>query len=145
MIKRTEKYNQSILKLAGIISQRNKPVWLGAITGEVVNPPPNLQVKIQNNLIIKSHKIMIAIEKINGYFREYSLEGDITEYNLKNTTSTEIASNHAHAIKSLVGKGIYKARGKITWTDTLKKGDLVLMLPTNKSEYFYLIDRVVRL
>ena len=143
---KTERYNKSIVKLAEIIKKRDNPLWLGAVTGEVVKAPPELQVKLENGIIIKNHKIMISIEKIVGYQRTYSLKGNITQYDFDNTTSSEPVSTHpAHPIKKLSGKGTYTAEGTIQWTDTLKVGDKVLMLPTNKEEYFYLIDRVVRL
>lgn len=143
---KTEIYNKSIVKLAEIIKKRDNPLWLGAVTGEVVKAPPELQVKLENGIIIKNHKIMISIEKIVGYQRTYSLQGEITQYDFENTTSSEPVPNHpAHPIKKLSGKGTYTAEGTIQWTDTLKVGDKVLMLPTNKEEYFYLIDRVVRL
>ena len=143
---KTEKYHKSIAKLAEIIKKRDNPIWIGAITGEVTKAPPELEVKLENGIIIKNHKIMISIEKIVGYQRTYSLEGNITEYKFNNTTSSESIPNHpSHPIKNLEGSGTYKAEGTIQWTDTLKVGDKVLMLPTNKEEYFYLIDRVVRL
>ena len=143
---KTERYNKSIVKLAEIIKKRDNPLWLGAVTGEVVKAPPELEVKLENGIIIKNHKIMISIEKIVGYQRTYSLKGNITQYDFDNTTSSEPVSTHpAHPIKKLSGKGTYTAEGTIQWTDTLKVGDKVLMLPTNKEEYFYLIDRVVRL
>lgn len=143
---KTEKYHKSIVKLAEIIKQRDNPLWIGAVTGEVVKAPPQLEVKLENGIIIKNHKIMISIEKIVGYQRTYSLKGNITKYDFDNTTSSEPVSTHpAHPIKKLSGKGTYTAEGTIQWTDTLKVGDKVLMLPTNKEEYFYLIDRVVRL
>ncbi len=143
---KTEKYHKSIVKLAEIIKKRDNPLWIGAVTGEVVKAPPELEVKLENGIIIKNHKIMISIEKIVGYQRTYSLKGNITQYDFDNTTSSEPVSTHpAHPIKKLSGKGTYTAEGTIQWTDTLKVGDKVLMLPTNKEEYFYLIDRVVRL
>ena len=143
---KTEKYHKSIAKLAEIIKKRDNPLWLGAVTGEVVKAPPELEVKLENGIIIKNHKIMISIEKIVGYQRTYSLKGNITQYDFDNTTSSEPVSTHpAHPIKKLSGKGTYTAEGTVQWTDTLKVGDKVLMLPTNKEEYFYLIDRVVRL
>lgn len=145
-MEKTERYNNAILKLAQIIKARDNPIWLGAVTGQVSKAPPNLEVTLENGIVIKNHKIMIAIEKIVGYTRTYSLEGNITEYKFNNTTSSESIPNHPpHPIKNLEGNGTYKAEGTIQWTDTLKVGDTVLMLPTNKEEYFYLIDKVVRL
>lgn len=144
-MEKSEKYYKSIETLARMLKARDNPLWVGAVTGEVVKAPPQLEVKLENGVIIKNHKIMISIEKIIGYQRTYSLEGNITQYDFENTTATEVASNHTHQIKKLSGNGNYKAEGTIQWTDTLKVGDKVLMLPTNENEYFYLIDKVVRL
>ncbi|MCD7979817.1 MAG: DUF2577 domain-containing protein [Fusobacterium sp.] len=140
-----EKYNASINDLASLFRKLENPEWIGAVTGEVLSPPPGLVVKLYNGIEVKANKIVVCEEKRAGYIREFALEGKITEYTLNNTTSTEIASNHAHAIKSLAGKGEFKATGKITWTDELKIGDKVLMLPTNEHEKFYLVDKVVNL
>lgn len=145
-MKKDDKYYQAINKLALMFKSRDNPVFLGAITGEVVKAPPELEVKLENGVTIKNKKIMISIEKIVGYERAYSLEGNITEYDFDNTTKSSPVPNHpAHPIPKLKGKGTYKAEGKIKWTDTLKIGDKVLMLPTNDHKYFYLIDKVVRL
>lgn len=143
---KTEKYHKSIVKLAEIIKKRDNPLWLGAVTGEVVKAPPELEVKLENGIIIKNHKIMISIEKIVGYKREFSLEGTINDITINATTSNQpcgLGVTNPHG--TIQGAGDYKTVGSITWTDTLKVGDKVLMLPTNKEEYFYLIDRVVRL
>lgn len=143
---KTEKYHKSIVKLAEIIKKRDNPLWLGAVTGEVVKAPPELEVKLENGIIIKNHKIMISIEKIVGYKREFSLEGTINDITINATTSNQpcgLGATNKHG--TIQGAGDYKTVGSITWTDTLKVGDKVLMLPTNKEEYFYLIDRVVRL
>lgn len=141
-----DKYYKAINKLALMLKSRDNPKFLGAITGEVVKAPPELEVKLENGIIIKNKKIMISIEKIIGYERTYSLEGDVTEYDFDNTTKSDPVPQHpSHPIPKLKGKGTYKAEGKIKWTDTLKFGDKVLMLPTNDHKYFYLIDKVVRL
>lgn len=141
-----ERYYNALTKIALIIKARDNPKWLGAVTGEVVKAPPELEVKLESGITIKNKKIMISIEKIIGYKRTYSLEGNITEYSFDNTTKTDGVPQHPpHPISKLAGSGTYKAEGSIEWTDTLKIGDTVLMLPTNDHKYFYLIDKVVRL
>ncbi|MEE1477127.1 MAG: DUF2577 family protein [Fusobacterium sp.] len=145
-MKKEQEYHNSINTLAKLIKARDNPKWLGAVTGEVIKAPPQLEVKLQNGIVIKNHKIMISIEKIIGYKREFSLDGTINDITINATTSNKpcgLGASNAHG--TIQGKGNYKTVGTITWTDTLKVGDTVLMLPTNKEEYFYLIDRVVRL
>lgn len=141
-----QEYNENITLLAKIFKERDNPVWLGAVTGEIIKAPPQLEVKLENGVIVKKHKIMVSIEKIAGYKREFSLDGTINDITINATTSNKpcgLGASNAHG--TIQGKGNYKTVGTITWTDTLKVGDTILMLPTNKEEYFYLIDRVVRL
>lgn len=141
-----QEYNENITLLAKIFKERDNPVWLGAVTGEIIKAPPQLEVKLENGVIVKKHKIMVSIEKIAGYKREFSLDGTINDITINATTSNKpcgLGASNAHG--TIQGKGNYKTVGTITWTDTLKVGDTVLMLPTSKEEYFYLIDRVVRL
>lgn len=138
---------EKITELANYIKTLKNPVFLGAVTGTVVVAPPNLQVKLENGIVIKKHKIMIALEKINGYFREFKIEGKIQQ-NMNYTSSDMIPAGqgpHKHKLISFGAEGSYTSTGTITWTDTLKVGDIVLMLPTNNHKYFYLIDRVVML
>lgn len=136
-----------ILEFAKFLKELKNPFFLGAVTGTVVVAPPNLQVKLESGIIIKKHKIMLSIEKINGYCREFKIDGEIQQ-DMNYTSSDMIPAGqgpHKHKLISFGAKGSYTSTGKITWTDTLKVGDIVLMLPTNNHKYFYLIDRVVML
>lgn len=145
-MEKSEKYYKSIETLARMLKARDNPLWVGAVTGEVVKAPPQLEVKLENGVIIKNHKIMISIEKIIGYQREFSLKGTINSITINATTSNKpcsLGATNQHG--TIKGNGEYETIGTIQWTDTLKVGDKVLMLPTNENEYFYLIDKVVRL
>ena len=147
---KTEKYHKSIVKLAEIIKQRDNPLWIGAVTGEVVKAPPQLEVKLENGIIIKNHKIMISIEKIVGYQRTYSLKGNITKYDFDNTTSSDPVPQHpSHLIPKLQGSGKYKGSGvyqthKDFWfTDTLQAGNEVLVEVVNNS--YVVVAQIVRM
>lgn len=140
-----KKYRELLGDITAIFKARDNPDWVGAVTGEVMAPPPAIEVKLFNDIVVKANKIIICEEKKAGYLREFALTGEITEYSFQNTTNTEVASNHSHPIKSLAGKGTFSAEGEIRWTDELKKGDKVLMLPTNGHELYYLIDKVVKM
>ena len=76
-MKKDERYYNAINKLALIIKARDNPKWLGAVTGEVVKAPPELEVKLESGITIKNKKIMISIEKIIGYKRTFSIVGNI--------------------------------------------------------------------
>lgn len=148
------KYRKAINDLALIIVQRNNKKWLGTITGEVVKAPPNLEVKIDSKVIIKTRKIIISEEKISTYRREFKSWGTVDEFILNGTmktTSSNIETgpgphSHKHGtiLGKIEGKGTFKISGTNEWVDDLKVGDMVLLLPTNEHELFYLIDKVVR-
>lgn len=91
----------------------------------------------------------------NDYYRTYKIESEITEmkrdiekYSFQNTTATEIASLHTHPIKTLTGQGSdestgdYKAQGDFWFTDTLKKDDLVMLVPTVDEQTWFIVDKV---
>lgn len=52
-----ERYYNALTKIALIIKARDNPKWLGAVTGEVVKAPPELEVKLESGIIIKNKKL----------------------------------------------------------------------------------------
>lgn len=147
-MKKDDKYYNALNKMALMIKERDNLKWIGAITGEVVKAPPELEVKLESGIIIKNKKIMISVEKIVGYKRTFSINGNIDNEDMTVQSSNMTLAGqgpHQHTLKTFEAKGSYKSTGTIEWTDTLNVGDTVLMLPTNDHKYFYLIDKVVRL
>ncbi|MGL4510665.1 DUF2577 family protein, partial [Cetobacterium sp.] len=65
------KYKKAINDLAWLLVTRNNKNWMGAITGEVVKAPPNLEVKIDPKITLKTKNIVISEEKISTYTREF--------------------------------------------------------------------------
>ena len=148
------KYKKAINDLAWLLVTRNNKNWMGAITGEVVKAPPNLEVKIDPKITLKTKNIVISEEKISTYTREFKSWGNVDEIVINGeieTTSSNTEGGpgphkHQHGIISgtLKGKGTFKLSGTNEWTDDLKVGDMVLLVPTNEHEIFYLVDKVVR-
>lgn len=148
------KYKKAINDLAWLLVTRNNKNWMGAITGEVVKTPPNLEVKIDPKITLKTKNIVISEEKISTYTREFKSWGNVDEIVINGeieTTSSNTEGGpgpheHQHGTISgtLKGKGTFKLSGTNEWTDDLKVGDMVLLVPTNEHEIFYLVDKVVR-
>lgn len=114
------------------------------VLGVVIEGFPNLRISIYSGQVILGiDKLYMNDRLFDDYTRTYKLEGQIIEYNFQNTTDTEIASNHTHPIKTLAGKGTYKAEGTFINTDTLKVGDLVKVTPTDNGQMWF-IDYKVR-
>lgn len=110
-----------------------------SVIAKVETPPPNLTLKYAEQ-IIPSEQIYCSNYLLPHYHRDYVIDGiidnidiEVSEYNFNNTTSTEMAANHIHSIRSLSGSGTYKGSGTyqshkdIWFEDTLKAGDEVLV------------------
>ena len=114
------------------------------VIGRVIEGFPNLRISIYDGQVILNPKQLYMNDRLfDDYTRTYKLTGTVDKYSFENTTSTEIASNHKHQIKSLAGNGTYEANGTFINTDTLKVGDLVKVTPTDKGQMWF-IDYKVR-
>ena len=120
------------------LSKKNKNIPISLIA-KVETPPPELTLKFAER-IIPSNQIYCSNYLLPHYHRDYTIDGvidnieiNVSEYSFNNTTSTEVASNHVHAVKKLSGSGNYKGSGiyqshkDIWFEDTLKTGDEVLV------------------
>ncbi len=119
---------------------KNKKVnSITQVIAKVETPPPNLTLKFSEQLI-PAEQIYCSNYLLPHYHRNYKIDGiidnveiNVSEYSFNNSTSTEVASNHSHPVKSLSGKGNYKGSGTyqshkdIWFEDTLKTGDEVLV------------------
>ena len=131
-------------ELAKMFKQYENPDPFESVLGVVIEGFPNLRISIYSGQVILGiDKLYMNDRLFDDYTRTYKLEGQITEYDFQNTTNTEIASNHTHPIKTLAGKGTYKAEGTFINTDTLKVGDLVKVTPTDNGQMWF-IDYKVR-
>lgn len=113
--------------------------------GVVIKPPPELTISIMNGKYILYPRMLYMNDRLfDDYTRTYELTGEITGYNFENTTSSEPVGDHpAHSIKKLAGKGSYQATGTFINTDTLVKGDLVRVTPTEDGQ-MWIVDFKVR-
>ena len=121
------------------IIKSNNNVYTTQVIAKVETPPPNLTLKFSEQLI-PAEQIYCSNYLLPHYHRNYKLDGiidnveiNVSGYSFNNSTSTEVASNHSHPVKSLSGKGNYKGSGTyqshkdIWFEDTLKTGDEVLV------------------
>lgn len=131
-------------------SQKNK--WAGVVLGTVEVAPPDLQVRVNPKLLLKKHQICIAKEKVIGYTREFNIKGEIKEFTLENVTIETTSSNteagpgpHKHEHGTIEGTitgqaGTFEFDGTLKWTDELKVGEQVILIPTNQNSIFFLLD-----
>ena len=67
--------NKAFDNLARILRKNfGNPDWNGPFLGKVVKAPPNLEVQIDERIILKADRIVVAFEKVAGYTREFEVE-----------------------------------------------------------------------
>lgn len=117
------KSDANINKLAKMFKHRDNILYSGPLTGTVISPPPNLRVWMNDKLILEPEDIVLAASVLNGYQRQISIK-------------------EARTVSS---SSISEIEGKLSFQDTLKVGDEVIVLPSQDEQTYYLIDRAVRL
>ncbi|MBN1469544.1 MAG: DUF2577 domain-containing protein [Fusobacteriaceae bacterium] len=126
-------------------SLKNKN-YLGAVIGEVIEEMPNLKISIDDKIVVEKDQLVISKHVLKDYEREFEIEGKIT-FNAKTENAmagvtgqaTESPNGHPHQIK--LNENDYKAKGKIKWTDSLLKGDIVLLIASMDNQLFFLMDK----
>lgn len=133
---------------ANVFKSLKNKTYLGAIIGEVIEEMPNLRISIDDKIIIEKEQLVISNHVLKDYEREFEIEGKVTinaqtENAIAGVTgqATENPDGHLHQIK--LNEADYKAKGKIKWTDTLIKGDIVLLIASMDNQLFFLIDKGV--
>jgi hypothetical protein len=129
----------AINELAKMFTERNNKETLGIQIGKVVSPHPELKVSLGDSIILDKRHLVIAAHVLDNYERAYELE--YTEDVTGDTNGATVGTfgSHFHTLKNLMVKG------KLKWTDTLKKDDEVILIPTADNQRFVLIDRAVKL
>ncbi len=102
---------------------------------EVVSPPPDIIIKM-GDLQVDKNNILIADYLLPGYKRNMSStsEGDIISH--------DDGDPRAYS-PYIVLEGLSHS-GQITFTDTLKPGDILAVMPTEDGQTYIILARVVR-
>jgi hypothetical protein len=138
--------NKAFDNLARIFEQRfGNPDWNGPFLGKVVKAPPNLEVQIDERIILKADRIVVAWEKVAGYTRKFSEKGKINIEFDKFTVDSNDKDTGGNTHNTVSGsgslKGNFTANGTNTWTDELKVGDEVILNEFKNQKKFYLVDK----
>lgn len=103
----------------------------GKQIGIVVNPPPNLEVKL-NNIVLTHDQLYVTDSLLSGYTRH--MVGETS--NRAGGSGDAQYESHNHPIDN-----------DETWTDTLRVGDLVSVDPIygQNEQLYHITGRVVKL
>lgn len=122
----------AMARLIGVMRQQGAAVNPPDIKiGVVEAPPPQIRVRLDN----------ITLEAKDCYISEYLLAGYRREAQGTIVSSTQPASchvTHAHAISN-------SYTDDVIYTDTLRPGDLVSVMPLLGNQLYVILDKVVKL
>ncbi|PEB56247.1 hypothetical protein CON65_15940 [Bacillus pseudomycoides] len=103
-----------IVELAKLFKDRENEPYEGYVIGEVMADFPDVKIKIDDNIHLDVSHLVFAAHLLSNYTREYEI---VDEFSV--TT------------------------GKIKWTDTIKKGDRVILVPSQNGQSYIVIDKAV--
>lgn len=99
----------------------------GFLIGDVVAELPEIKVQIDPAIILDKTNLIFSAHVLHDYIREFEIfEGKeiIINDSLPNT---------------------FTAKGKIKWTDKLKNGDKLILVPSSNDNMYIVIDKAVSL
>lgn len=108
------------------------------IRASVVNPPPELKIKF-DNVEIPSEQIYCSNFLLPGYHRTYNIDGIIDDISINTTSQNEVGDPHG----TVKGSGSYETSGGMTFEDTLKVGDEVLVLVLGI--HYVVVSKIVKM
>ncbi|MCT4605855.1 MAG: DUF2577 domain-containing protein [Marinisporobacter sp.] len=135
-----------ISELAKLFKERDNQPYLGPQTGMVLSPPPNIQVSLGDKIILTKEHLVIAAHVLKDYQREIEVKGNI-QTNGEGGSITLQTSPPPTTYKVVSGSvgAQTTITGTMKYTDTLKKGDIVILVPSTDEQTYFLIDKAVRL
>lgn len=127
-----------VSELAKMLKEREPIRYRGPIVGTVLSPPPEIKIQIDKNIILDKSHLVIGASILKDCRREFEIKGaDITGHTTKMNVGEH--GEHDHNIETL------DIKGKIKSIDTLKKGDKVILIPSQDEQTYFLIDWAMRL
>ncbi|WP_165916261.1 DUF2577 domain-containing protein [Marinisporobacter balticus] len=135
-----------ISELAKMFRERDNKNYLGPQTGIVISPPPNIQVTLGKKIVLTKEHLIIADHVLKDYQRELEIKGNmqtsgeggsITLKTSSTPTIYTVVTGNVSANTTIIGS--------MKYTDTLKTGDEVILVPATDEQTYFLIDKAVRL
>lgn len=130
--------NDGLTELALMFKSLDPEPTLSITTGIVISPPPEPRVMLDDIIDLDSSNLIFASHLISGYERRIKFKdidwGTTTEVN----DGGQGASSHKHFVN------LTNEDALIEWTDTLKQGDEVILIPVQDGQLYYVIDKAVR-
>lgn len=136
---------------ASIFKQLQSKERIGAVIGNVVNTSPLTIEILDGEVLINAevHDVFVSSSLLGTYGRDMVGSGNISfsDSNCGTTTSDggcSTAAPHTHDIAVLNVGTTYNFTGEITNTDSIKNGDVVLVLPDEDHSAFFIISKLIK-
>lgn len=132
------KYTDEYLSM---MKEYENPVAIGPTLGEVIEGFPNIRISILNGggVLVKD-ELWIADYLHPGYSLSAQQNGQIQ---LQQNLSTESAGEHVHTHQvNMIVDTDYQGSGSIVFGSELKKGDKVMVVPTDDEQLWFVPCRV---
>lgn len=127
--------SKEIVELAVLIKHGNssktttstteKSSFPGFFVGTVEVAPPDIQIRLSPEVILYNDNLIISAAVLKEYEREF----EIFDAEIELDEGVKAAT----------------AKGKIKWTDELKQGDKVILVPAQNENLYILIEKAVEL
>lgn len=127
-------YSASVAK---IFKDRENPKPIGNVVGKVISPFPNIEISILDGAVILDKDQLYCDELLMAnYKRKFESEsaGEIKH----KTPPPEVYSEHTVIEK-------IKLDGEFILKDILKTGDLVLLIPADGEQIWFIVSKIKKL
>jgi len=117
-----------------LMLKKNEPKKVPSITTGIVEAlPPDPVIRLDKVITLDKTQLIFASNLIAGYERKIKF----TDTNCGTTTSAGDPS-HTHDI------AVLNVDTLMQWTDTLKIGDEVIVVPVMDSQMYYVLEKAVK-
>ncbi|MEC1757371.1 DUF2577 family protein [Schinkia azotoformans] len=135
-----ESWDQAFAKK---FKERDNVPKIGNLVGQVINPFPDIRISIlDGNGTLTRDQLYCCDHVLQGYKREIKL----TEFATDSATSThKLTSGGSLENYTYTSMSIPESTTTMEYTDSLSVGDLVLLMPTESEQTWFIVDKVTKL
>lgn len=131
----------ALTEMAKMFKERENDPYMGPQTGTVVTPPPGIQVRLGDKIILDKDHLIIAAHVLADYQRDVKMSSVTGKTTLIKPPPPQLPVTYSETF----GIESTELEGTMKYTDTLQPGDEVILLPTTDRQVYFLIDKAVRL
>lgn len=116
----------NLVELAKLFKERENQSHMGIQIGKVISEMPDVKISINGKIILTKDHLIFSSQLLKDYARAFEINTKDPILHNDNLTNTSF-------------------KGTLKWTDEIKIGDEILLIPTQDEQLFYAADVVRRL